>query len=169
MHSNSPFLLTAKIQLPALSFLSVLPHSFLPSPFVKRGEGPKLHRKRLWGNFFFFIEILVGGTKRWDSIFCGSTVGGTCQVWSIFPQSVAKITFPEHTFSYSCCHILLQLHVMIDHQLIHILYIFLASFDQCNILSLRSYFYYSYFYFTIYVVTIWRNVSIPLKSKLVKC
>ena len=64
MHSNSPFLLTAKIQLPALSFLSVLPHSFLPSPFVKRGEGPKLHRKRLWGNFFFFIEILVGGDKK---------------------------------------------------------------------------------------------------------
>ena len=33
----------------------------------------------------FFIEILVGGDKRGDSIFCGSSVGGTCQGWSNFP------------------------------------------------------------------------------------
>ena len=35
MHSNSPTLLTAKIQLPALLFLSALPHSFLQPPQPK--------------------------------------------------------------------------------------------------------------------------------------
>ena len=79
-----------------------------------------------------FFEILAGGTKRGYSIFCVSSVRGTCQRWSIFPKSVAKITFPdphftEHKFSYSCCHILLQLRFMIDHHAIHIFYIFLAS------------------------------------------
>ena len=79
------------------------------------------------------FEILAGGTRRGDSIFCVSSVRGTCQRWSIFPKSVAKITFPdphftEHKFSYSCCHILLQLRFMIDHHAIHIFYIFLASF-----------------------------------------
>ena len=30
-----------------------------------------------------YFEILVEGTKRRNSIFCGSSVGGTCQGWSI--------------------------------------------------------------------------------------
>ena len=35
-----------------------------------------------WGNF---SEILVGGVKTGDSMFCVSSVKGTCQGWSIFP------------------------------------------------------------------------------------
>ena len=72
MHSNSSTLLTAKIQQPALLLLSALPH-----------RATKILYKMLMGEIFF--EILVGGTKRGDSIFCGSSMGGTCQGWSIFP------------------------------------------------------------------------------------
>ena len=32
-----------------------------------------------------FSEVLVGETKREDSMFYGSLVEGTCQGWSIFP------------------------------------------------------------------------------------
>ena len=74
----------AKIQLPALLFLSTLPHSFLATPpFVKGGGTTKISYKTLMGGFFF--EILVGGTKKGDSIFWSSSVGGTCQGWLIFP------------------------------------------------------------------------------------
>ena len=88
-----------------------------------------------------FAEILVWGTKRGDSIFCASSMGVTCQGWSIFLSSVAKITFPdpyftEHEFSYSC-------YIMIDHHVIHIFYIFLALFQQHNTLRLPSYFHYT--------------------------
>ena len=44
--------------------------------------------------------------------------------------------FTEHKFSYSC-------YVMIDHHVIPIFYIFLASFHPHNILRLPSYFYYT--------------------------
>ena len=32
-------------------------------------------------------------------MFCGSSVKRTCQGWSIFPWSVAKITFPDAHFT----------------------------------------------------------------------
>ena len=64
----------AKTQLLALLFLSVK---------AGGGGGGQGFIKLLMGEFF--IEILVGGDKRGDSIFCGSSVGGTCQGWSNFP------------------------------------------------------------------------------------
>ena len=47
------------------------------------GGGQDFKQDMLMGGFF--SEILVGGDK-WGggSIFCGSSVGGTCQGWSIF-------------------------------------------------------------------------------------
>ena len=56
------------------SFLHPLIHQL----FVK-GWGKQ---DMLMGKCF---EILVGGTKWGDTIFCGSSVGRNCQGWSIFP------------------------------------------------------------------------------------
>ena len=86
MHSNSPTLLTAKIQLPVLLFLSVLPlNSPLPpspSPTLSKRGNQDFTRDMLMGDTFF--EIVLGGTKMGHSILSGSSVGGTCQGWSIF-------------------------------------------------------------------------------------
>ena len=48
------------------------------------GGGQDFKQDMLMGGFF--SEILVGGDKMGGggSIFCGSSVGGTCQGWSIF-------------------------------------------------------------------------------------
>ena len=113
--------------------------SSLPPPQFIKGGGARFQPRHVNGGIF--SEILVGRTKRGDSIFCGSSVGEICQGWSDFPWSVAKITFPdphftEHKFSYSC-------YVIIDHHVIHIFYILLASFQQHNILKPPSYFYYT--------------------------
>ena len=48
-----------------------------------KGGGPRFQMRHVNGGNF--CEILVGGTKRLDSIFCVSSVGGTRQGWSIFP------------------------------------------------------------------------------------
>ena len=64
---------------------------------------------------------------------CGELV----KVGQFFLNQLQKITFPdphftEHSFFYSCCHILLQLHVTTDHHVIHIFYIFLGSFSSTS-------------------------------------
>ena len=51
-------------------------HSFLPH-FVRVGHfGFQTEHVSGWK---FFSEILVEGTKRGDSMFCGCSVGGTCR------------------------------------------------------------------------------------------
>ena len=55
-----------------------------PPGFVKGGgRNQDFKRNMLMGGIIF--EILVGGLKKGDSLFCVSSVGGTCQGWSIFP------------------------------------------------------------------------------------
>ena len=50
-------------------------------PLCKGGGARISNRTCQWGIFF---EILVGGQKGRDSMFCGSSVGGTIRGWSIF-------------------------------------------------------------------------------------
>ena len=77
------------------------------------GGDQDFKREMLIGGIF--SEILVGGTKREENtISCGSPIGRTCEGL-----------------------------VMIDHHVVHIFYIFFASFQQRNILRLASYFYYA--------------------------
>ena len=109
--------------------------------------------KTLMGEFFS-TETLVGGDKKGDSMFCGSSVGGTCQGLSNFPWSVA-ITFSdpqftEHKLSDSFCHILCHSYmswlIIIWSTFLYLSCFFLAAHPQASIAFL--------------LYTIWRSLRI---------
>ena len=57
-------------------------HSFNNVRLLPKGRGPRFQTRHVNGGMFF--EILVGGTKRGDSIFCISLVGDLVKVGQFF-------------------------------------------------------------------------------------
>ena len=105
-------------------------HSLLP--LCKGEENQYFKQDMLKGENF--LEVLVGRTKRRDSMFCDSSVrgwgggGGLVEAGQFFLNELE--IQPFHSF---WSHIQNNCSVMIDHCVIHIFYIFLLPLDLASL------------------------------------